>query len=227
MKNLLATFTTALVLLGAANRTNASLNPYIYIDDFEDGDAVGWLVTKEGGGGSHSVKSHNDSKQAFVHNYQSGKYSLSREFAFEPSCVLAFDMQALAGTGSTNDGRTTYSASGVTVSFESKFNLTLGGVSFCHATSSSMLPSNGYEVGNKQQHYEATFSEWAALAKVDPGEDIADLSIEFWTFGRTAQIPRGSSAVADVYFDNVQVVPEPATLLLLGLGCLGLVRRRR
>lgn len=223
MKKLLIGLATGLLVLGVVEGANAAV---VFLDDFEDGTTTGWLATSTGGGGSDGVEYVNESNRAFVYNRQFGKRSLSREFTYQPDYLLSFDMQALANTGSTNDGRTTHAASGVTISFESGLNLLLGEVSFCFATDGSLLPSNAFAVSNTSESYKNTFSYWADLAMVDPADDIADIDLEFWAIGRTAQVPRGSAAIAHVRFDNVMVVPEPATLLLLVLGAV-MVRRKR
>jgi hypothetical protein len=149
---------------------------------------------------------------------------------YAPDDVLSFAMQVSASTGSGNYGDTKHAISGVTVSFESGFNLTLGQVSFCYATSSSMLPNNAYQVSNTPDTYEASFSDWVALANVSQPEDIASLDIEFWAIGHTAQVPAGSAASARVRFDNVSVspIPEPSSIAMIGLvsGCAVFVRRR-
>lgn len=37
----------------------------------------------------------------------------------------------------------------------------------------------------------------------------------------------GGGAPAEMYFDNAQLIPEPATLALLGIGAMALLRRKR
>lgn len=226
MKKLLTGLATGFLVLCIVGGSNAAT---IFLDDFEDGTTTGWLATNSGGGGSNGVEFVNESNWAFVYKPRSGKDSLSREFAYQPDYVLSFDMQALANGGSTNGGNPTHAASGVTISFESKFNVTLGEVSFGFATSDSLLPSNAFAVSNTPDSYEARLSEWADLAKVDPMTDIADIALEFWAIGRTANIPRGSAATARVRFDNVQfqVVPVPAAAWLLGSGLIGLAGMKR
>jgi len=215
----------ALAILGLIT-SEADAGIY-FNDDFEDGDTVGWLTTNTGSGGSFGVEIIDGNKWAYIYNSKSGKASSSMEFDYDPVQVLAFDLQMIANTGRGNHGETMHAASGVTVSFESQFNLTLGAVSFCNATSSSMLPSNGYQIGSTPNAFEASFSEWADQANVGLDKEIASLKIEFWAIGHTAQIPAGSAATARVRFDDVLVVPEPATISLFALGGLALLRKRK
>lgn len=48
-----------------------------------------------------------------------------------------------------------------------------------------------------------------------------------WTQLRIGTNPGGGFDATAVYIDNIRVTPEPATLALLGMGGLALIRRRR
>lgn len=198
----------------------------VFYDDFEDQNHDGWYIT---GSGSTGVTFINESYMAYASNSQSGSLSLSREFDYEQNSLLSFDIQALASTGSTNDGSTTHAASGFTISLENSFNISLGEVTFAYATSSTLLPSNAYTIGNTIDTFEAPMSDWADLALVDPMSTIANIELEFWTIGRHADLPRGRAAIATIYFDNVEIsaVPIPGALWLFGSGIIGIVAIRR
>lgn len=195
-----------------------------FLDDFEDGNHNGWLVSSGGGGGSNGVEFYNESKWAFVANSQSGKRSLSREFDYDPTSTLSFAMQALANTGRENYGDTTHASSGVTILFENRFNVALGEISFIYATSASLLPTNSFPISNLPNTFAATMSDWANAAMVNPAAAISSISVAFWAQGTTAQVPAGSPASAHIRFDNIAVtpVPEPEIYLMLSVG-LGLV----
>ncbi|MES9991613.1 MAG: hypothetical protein ABW098_06630 [Candidatus Thiodiazotropha sp.] len=200
-----------------------------YFDDFEDLNHDGWNVTATGGG-STGVTFVNESNWAYAYNAHSGKLSLSNEFDYQPDSILSFEMQALANAGRGNYGETFHSASGVTVLFENRFNVALGDVSFVYATSSSLLPSNSFAIGNTPDLFEAPMSQWAELALLDSSSVISDISLQFWAIGHAAQVPRGSAGPAQILFDNVtiQPVPIPAASLLFAsaLGLFGLGFKR-
>lgn len=223
MKKLLAGLLLGFLMFCLVGVANAAT---VFLDDFEDLNPDGWSVT---GGGSTGTIFVNGSNMAYASNSQSGSLSLSREFTYESNYVLSFDMQTLANTGSTNDRRTTHAASGITISFENSFNQKLGEVSFVYATSATLLPSNAYIISNTLDSFEASMSDWANIAMVDPVATIADIELEFWSIGRTRDVPLGSSASATIYFDNIQIesVPIPGTFWLIGSGLLGLVGYRR
>ena len=182
-----------------------STDRIIFLDDFEDGDTSGWMLSESGSGGSNGVEFINESNWAFVYKPNSTRYSLSKKIEYNPDYTLSFEMQLSASTGSGNYGEIKHAASGVTISFENKFNVILGQVSFAFATSEDILPDNCSAVDNMPKDYEAQLSEFSDLALINSVTEIEHFTIEFWAIGTTAQVPRGTAAVAKVYFDNVRV----------------------
>lgn len=223
----------ALISVCILSTQNASATS-IYLDDFEDLNHNDWDVT---GGGVTGVKFVNESNWAYAYNAHGGKLSLSEEFEYQHNYTLSFEMQALARAGRGNYGETFHSASGVTISFENKFNVTLGEVSFVYATSSSLLTYNSYAISNTPDTFEALMSEWADIALVSQQNDISSIAIEFWAKGHGAQVPRGYAGPAEVRFDNVSIasesltepVPLPAAvwLFISALSFMGLAAHRK
>lgn len=69
------------------------------------------------------------------------------------------------------------------------------------------------------------FGEWQMLAGVSytPGAGDAAIGQNVWV-----RLGLGSGGEAeDVWFDSFYLVPAPTSGMVLGLGCLGLMRRRR
>lgn len=212
-----------------ASWTSIASSASIFFDDFEDGNADGWSITD--GGGSTGVEFFSASNWAFVDNDTTGKHSLSREFEYHADVELSFDLQLSASAGAGNFGERFDAASGVTISFEDRFNLPMGDVSFLYASGSitSSLPSNSFSIGTTPESFAALMSEWASLAMVAAGTDPASIGVEFWAIGATRQLPRGAAATAHVRFDNVDVgassattVPLPGAAWLLGSAIVAL-----
>ena len=81
------------------------------------------------------------------------------------------------------------------------------------------VTDNGTYVSASQYNIENEFA----------GLTIARDSLESFRFATFLKQNRwlGSDETMTIYFDNVELVPEPATLSLLALGSLALVRRKR
>jgi hypothetical protein len=214
----------SLVMSSVASGANANLSFY---DDFEDGDYTGWQSDwhQSEANGSWNVI-YNESHRARVQHWGTGYHSLSYDFAYASDNILSFDMQA--------NGVTSYKSHAggyVTISLFNKFNVALGSVSLQYRTDPGSIDA-AYRIDSSLHHYSASMSEWAEFAGLGTTEQISTLNLTFSAWGQTTgeTTPHGVEArrsTGTVWFDNVSVVPEPATLFLLALGGLTLLSKRK
>ncbi len=206
-----------LVLAFACSNASAA-----FVDDFEDGNADGWMETYNGSG-STGVTTKNSSQMAYSSHSGSGKHLLSMDFDYMGSSILAFDMLA---TSYTNRGAN--AASGVELTFLDNWNAVLGSARFINVTSASWLGDNDVEIQDLQHNYSDSMSSFATLAGLGGGDAISKLSLSFFAVGQTDWVYNSS---ATVWFDNVTVgagaVPIPAAVWLFGSGLLGLLGASR
>jgi hypothetical protein len=213
------------VLIFAFACSNASA---AFVDDFEDGNADGWLVTSSGSG-STGVELHNASQMASAYHSGGGFHMLSKDFNYVGSDSMSFDMHAVAYTNHSSQAM-----GGVKLSFLNDFNVVLGTTKIAYSTTESWIGANDLLVDNVQHHYEASFSDFAALAGLGSIDPISKLSISFFSQAQTTDSYYHYKSNATVWFDNVTVgagsVPLPAAVWLFGsgvLGFLGISRRKR
>jgi hypothetical protein len=99
---------SSLVLLGVLNASFSANAATVFLDDFEEGDHLGWLVTHEpsSNGGATGVKTNNDSLMAYAARLRVTSTSLSQDFTYVPTNELAFTMQATANSRLMTDRAT-------------------------------------------------------------------------------------------------------------------------
>ena len=216
----------------AGIEANAGLS---FHDDFEDGTLDAWAQSNSGGAATFNVVEKNESYRAHVRHVSNtttgDQSSLSITVDYTATDWVSFDMEALAFLGQYTY-RTKHGLAGVQVSFLNTFNVPLGKAGLNNVTSSSLLGTNDLAIGNTQQHFAATMAEYAALAGLGDSDPIAKMGFSFLAYGSFSSggnIYPNVRSGGDVWFDNFSVgtVPEPATLCVLGLGSLTLLKKRR
>jgi hypothetical protein len=211
-----------IVLLALAPSAQAAI---VFYDDFEEGNHDDWALSTTGGTGSTSVVEHNLSQMAYIDHTGIYRHTLSHDFSYAPGDMLSFDMHAVTVAADHN----TQSSAGVTLSFLNGFNTSLGHISLINPTDPAMLGAYEYEIDGAQHHYSNLMSTYVAQTNIADESAIESLSLQFWAQGQTSIFNDRSKA--QLWFDNVQVesVPIPSAILLLGGGLMGLlgVRYRR
>jgi hypothetical protein len=224
LKKLTASASLALIFMFSFASAHAT-----FIDDFEDGNTDGWLLTSSGSG-STGVEPHNASQMAFAKHSGGGFHMLSKDFNYLSSDILSFDMHAVAYTSHASHAK-----SGVKISFLNNFNVAIGSASLVYATTSSLINTDEYLIDNLQHHYDASMSDFAALAGLGATDPISKISINFFAQAQTTRYGlynKIANSSSTVWFDNVSVsaVPIPAAVWLFGsglLGILGVSRRKK
>jgi len=196
-----------------------------FYDDFEDGDTSGWLESWQQGRwneayGSWGVVSHNGSNMARIEHTTDGFHSLAHDFTYVSDNILSFDMQI----GGKMDGGN-HAGGNVTLSFLNKFNVKLGSVTLGYSTYTGTYDP-AHRIDSDPHHYSASMTEWADFAGLSTTDNISTLSLSFVAWGaQDSWLQAGSTGT--IWFDNVNVTPEPTALSLFALGAILAGRKRR
>jgi len=202
----------------------------IFSDDFEDGTLDKWVINgRQEETGIAEVIMRNGSQMA--HLYHSGitEITLGKIFEYSPELTFYFDMEAHVSSP-YEPTSVHYSASGVIFEFLDTDNNILGRAVHTNSSSTYLydyynpLPNwEIFEIEDDQLH-SYTINAVDMLSCLEVEESLVEsLNFYFWAYGSALQ----SSLEADVWVDNVVVIPEPGTLILMSFGVLGLLRRNR
>jgi len=230
-KKLLAGLAIGVIML-------SSINGIVFANtfqDFEDGLLTGWSVggRQSGTGNWWGVSDYAGSKMGYLQHRSFTELTLSKSFVFSPNMILSFDAEF------SINGDTSPTASG-SLNFYDMVNywITLYDVNSnllkgsYYGAATTTFPYNNNSTyptpiiefrPNGLQHYEYDITRLAS----DLGVAIDDVKSFTLVFNGYSSWWSGSNMI--VRFDNISTgspVPEPSTLLLFGMGIVGLAGTR-
>ena len=203
----------------------------IFSDDFQDGTLDKWIIggRQDGRESTAEVVIRHDSLMA--HLFQDGltEISIANRFAYQDNLHLSFDMETLTYSEASGTDSEWYAAGMCRVAFLDNQSNVLGFVKYISATSTHLIELE--EPMPDRHHIQITDGALNHFSI-----DIEDLLSEI-TIDQSAitEIQLGYSAYTSgnmynmsthVWVDNVLITPEPASLLLLGLGALCLRKKK-
>jgi len=201
----------------------------IFEDDFEDGTLNKWVIDgRQQGTNLAEVVDIAGDKNAHLRHTGFTELTISKSFTYDPLLNFTFDMKSVVSSpyGSQSSE---YSAGGAFFKFINESGIEVGRVVYARSSSDYLSTSYNplaewqiFEIGDDNFHtYSLNAADLLGNLQIDYAS-VKSLQFNFWAYGSGTN----SGLVSDVWADDVVVTPEPATLLLLGLGGLFLRRKK-
>lgn len=193
-----------------------------FSDDFESG-LSNWTIggrQLEGTNIADTVQ-RNGSTVGHLFKFSFTEITLERTFDFDATEVFNFEME-VAVSSTTPPAPEFYGQSGVRIFFLDSAGETLGGVEYGAATTNfifDLFDSDPTRQVNEVAagifaSYSLSTMELLSQITIDESE-IVETLIQFRTYSSTRPNP---SVTAELWVDNFNAVPEPSTVIFLGIG---------
>ncbi len=214
------------VLISFAASSSASV---IFSDNFESGNLNKWTIDgRQEGSGYAEVVSRNGSAMAHSHHSGYTEITIEKRFEYRDDLVFKFDMEAKVSSPYSSSSEL-YSAAGVMFDFYDAANNRPVRAIIARSSSSYLStyynPTPGWEVFEIQDDllhsYTVQVSDILNYFDVNKST-LAYVNFRFWSYGSGTQ----TSLVADTWADNVEVIPEPATIVLFACGAIAVLRKK-
>jgi len=203
----------------------------IFSDDFEDGTLGKWTIDgRQEGNNIAEVVSQGDNEVAHLYHTGLTEITIEKIFDYSNDLTFSFEMEVQASSpfGPTDDD---YAMSGVYFAFYDASGELIRTIAYVYTTSSvpfeqyNILPDSYYFYPIPEgEMFSYIFNAEDMLLQLGHDPTVAD-SVRFYF--RVYGSGYGDQLVSDVWADNVVIIPEPGTLILMGFGVLGLLRRKR
>lgn len=203
----------------------------ILSDNFESGNLNLWTMDGRQFGGTNvaEVIDRNGSKEAHLYHTGFSEIGFDKVFTFNDNLAFSFDMEAsVTSPYSSTDHR--YASGMAEIQFlDSAYNK-LGEVEYEKSTSSyefdvlnPMAQYHLFRIANDARMTTYSTSVQSCLSYININHSqISFVKLRFVAYASEYN----DTLSANVWVDNVMVTPEPATLLMLGLGGLALLRKK-